>query len=144
MEDLPSAYNVADSPINDLTLTACDQISTVFRYQINNEPEVIVEEFTIQLNDDILGFGSNNPINGLYASAFFEAYNLGTDDFEFGFFSVELNSPTTELDCNLFFCPTSTIDIIEYGGIGNPVIVNIEGTSNEGDNYTVYVNGILE
>lgn len=145
LQGLISTYDISDNPLGNLELSTCDQVASIFSYQIDNEPEILIVDFVISLDaDGILGFGSSSEVHGIYPSVIIDGKNWGSPDFSFSYFNIGLASPTTEIDCDFFICDTPDIDIVEFGGVGNPIVLKIVGTSDEGNNYIINVSGILE
>jgi len=140
-----SMFNSMDSPIRDLNLAACDQVATFFTYQIDNEPEVLITDFVINMNvaGNII-FGANSEVNGVYPGAILDASNWGTSNFVLHFFTMRLATPNTTIECDIFECDKPTIEVEEYGGIGNPIIFKMTGTFYNGEEYLINISGTLE
>lgn len=145
LQGVLTSYTVDDKATSNLTLTTCDQVGSFYRFQIDNEPEVIVSDFSINLSDKgLLGFGSGTQVNGEYQIVLLEGQNWGTVDFALGYYDLRLFSATSEVNCQPPSCNAPNIDLVEFSGVGNPIILKLEGTTPEGQNYLVNVSGILE
>ncbi len=143
LQGLPSTHALADSPITDFELTACDEIVVFFRFQIGNEEEVIVEDFTINsANDGVVTFGGNSELNGVFPGAIVDGTNWD-GNFQLGYYNVSIASPTSEVVCD-FGCQSTNVQVIEYNGVGSQIILKIIGVSNDGQAYTIDISGILE
>lgn len=146
LQGFASNYELSDSPLSDLELKACDQVANIFRYTIENEPEIVITEFGMSWDDNVLGWGSNEEIYGGYPGVILDGQNWGTDDFSIGFKGVHLYSPTSEVECDFDWCTNFVVDVVEFNGEGNPIILNITGYDDlySEKNFSIYFSTILE
>lgn len=144
LQGLASTYEVSDAPLQDLELSACDQLASIFSYQINEEDELFFTDFSVNLDDGVLYFGASTQINGIYPGGILDGQNWGTPDFTFSYFNIALITSMTEIDCDAFGCGAPGVNMIDFGGVGNPIVFEISGTSDEGDDYVIHLSGILE
>ncbi len=145
LQGLVLNYDLMIDPVNDLNLSACDQFATFFRFQIDNEPEVLISDFTINLNTNgVIGFGAASEINGIFPRVIVDGVDWGASDFEFGYYNVWIASASSEIECEFGTCVKPNVEIVEYGGIGQPIILKITGTSFDSQDYLINVSGILE
>lgn len=144
LQGLNTTFDFGDSPFEDVELRACDQVAELFTYKINDEEEIVITDFRISLSDsNILAFAGNSSVHGVYPTAFFEGTNWGNDDMNIGYWDVGIASPLAVVDCDAFICNQPSLEFVEYGGIDNPLVAKISGTSDEGDTYLINVSGIL-
>lgn len=145
LQGTASTFNFDDSPFNDAELTACDQFVSYFSFHINNGPETIIEDFGVSINSaDVLVAGSNLEVNGIFNTIILGGKNWGSDDFQFDYFDVQIASPTQEVDCDAFICDNFNVNVIEYDGVGKPIILQMNGISEGSQVYEINISGILE
>ncbi len=144
LQGVVSTYNLDDSPVNNLEVSACDELAILFSFQIDDEQEIQISDFTISMNDGTLGCGASSELYGMIPYFIIDGINWGTDDFDFGYFDVNIASPSTEIECDFAECNEPNVAVIEYGGVGNPIILQIIGTSWNDHDYIINVTGILE
>lgn len=145
LQGLASPYNIGDSDLNNLALTACDQSASLFTYQIDNETEIVITDFNISIDPDgVVGFGGSTEMYGVFPTVILDGRNWGTDDFFFGYFNIIIASATSEIHCDFASCNPPNVEVIEFKGVGYPIILQITGTSDQSLDYVINVNGILE
>ncbi len=145
LQGFASTYQTSDGPFSDLILRACDEIAHQFIFKINNEAEVVVNDFRVELqNGQTLFAYGNEEINGVYPGFIIDGVNWGLSDFTFGYYNLYFASSNSTVETDVFIGESFDLDVIEYGGIGNLISLSIEGVDDFGQSYTVAVTGILE
>jgi len=144
LQGFPVSYDLDNSPLQDLELNTCDELASVFKYQIDNEDEVIITDFTInKVTEYVIGFGSVGEHHGIFPKTILDGQNWGTPDFLLSYYSVDLASSISEVDCDAFTCGDITLEVNEYTGVGHPINLKITGTTDSGQSYVIHVSGEL-
>lgn len=142
-EGASSYYNSSQGPFDDLTVSTCSPY--YFKYQIGDDPEVTITDFTISLDyaewDNVYHVGANNEIDGIKPFFWFAVANW-TGEFE-GLNGMHLKSELNEAICVDIECEVNPQSFAP-GFNNSPFIVQFDGLTSDSIYFSVDVYGIRD